>query len=332
VGKALWSICKSQFSIEHGDRSNILQYIKKIKDAISGENESCRKKVTSYFTKETITNESKYIAVEEELFAFHTIKHSYSFRCMDCTTSVIRRLHEEKCSCIRTKCESIVVNVLAPSVMKHILEEMECVKCIIFIVDASNHKNLKLAPVLFRYFTPQKRVQTKATECNNLKLETADLLTIYIMNVLHKCKLSDKVIAFCGENCDISFGGAVRRGTDNVFAKLKTSNLKMNLQDVGCSGHILHNALQTSTDILPIDVEAIVNKIFKYFHLHTLWVVELRESCEFVDVEYKQILASVQTRWLSLLPAITRVTYTISGIEVIFPFPRKMPDNAEKSV
>jgi hypothetical protein len=49
----------------------------------------------------------------------------------------------------------------------------------------------------------------------------------------------------------------------------------------------LHNALQTSADILPLDVEAIVNKIFQYFHIYTVWVEELKEFCDFVDVEYK---------------------------------------------
>jgi hypothetical protein len=80
------------------------------------------KKVTFYFTKETITDERKHIAAEEGLFAFHTI--NYSLRSMDCTSSVIRRLHEEKFSCGQTKCESIVVNVLAPFTMQQIFEEL----------------------------------------------------------------------------------------------------------------------------------------------------------------------------------------------------------------
>jgi hypothetical protein len=69
----------------------------------------------------------------------------------------------------------------------------------------------------------------------------------------------------------------------------------------------LHNALQTSADVLPTDVEAIVNKIFQYFHIYTVRVEELKEFCDVVDVEYKQILGSVKTRWLSLQPAIARV-------------------------
>jgi hypothetical protein len=127
------------------------------------------------------------------------------------------------------------------------------------------------------------------------------------MNVLHKYKLSEKVTAFDGDDCNTNFGGAARRGTNNVFANLKTSNLKMKIPGIGCAAHILHNALQTSADILPIDVEAIVNKIFQYFHIYMVQVEELKEFCDFTDAEYKQILGSVKTRWLSLQPAITRV-------------------------
>jgi hypothetical protein len=46
---------------------------------------------------------------------------------MDCTSSVIRRLHEEKFSCGQTKCEPTVVNVLAPFAMQQIFEELESV-------------------------------------------------------------------------------------------------------------------------------------------------------------------------------------------------------------
>jgi hypothetical protein len=126
VGKVLFSICKSQFSIEHGGRSDILQSIKKRKHAIAAETKSCSKKVTSCFTKETVTDECKSIAAKG-LFAFHTIEHNHPFRFIDCTSSVIRRLHEEKFSCGRAECESTVVNVLAPFSMQQIFEGLESV-------------------------------------------------------------------------------------------------------------------------------------------------------------------------------------------------------------
>jgi nitrite reductase/ring-hydroxylating ferredoxin subunit len=76
VGKVLCSIHKSQFSIQHGGCSHILQHIKKRKHATAAETKSCSKKVTSYFTKETITNECKHTAAKG-LFAFYTIKQPF---------------------------------------------------------------------------------------------------------------------------------------------------------------------------------------------------------------------------------------------------------------
>jgi hypothetical protein len=93
VRKVMYSTCKLQFPTEHGGHSDILQHIKKRKHAIAAETKSCSKKVMSYFTKETITDECKHIASEEGLFAFHTIEHNHPFRSMDCTCLVIRRLH-----------------------------------------------------------------------------------------------------------------------------------------------------------------------------------------------------------------------------------------------
>jgi hypothetical protein len=43
VGKMMCSVCKSQFSIEHGGRSDVLQHIKKRKHAIAVE-KNCSKK------------------------------------------------------------------------------------------------------------------------------------------------------------------------------------------------------------------------------------------------------------------------------------------------
>jgi hypothetical protein len=69
------------------------------------------------------------------------------------------------------------------------------------------------------------RVQNKVTEFHISKGKMTDLLTAHIMNVLYKHQLSKKIyIAFCGDMPNTDFGGAARRGTNNVFVRQKTSN------------------------------------------------------------------------------------------------------------
>jgi hypothetical protein len=191
------------------------------------------------------------------------------------------------------------------------------------MVDTSNHKSLKLVPVLVRYFISRKGVQTKVTEFHNLKGETAYVLTMHMMDVPDKYKLSNKIIVFVG--ITVTQTSEELQEKNNVFANLTTSDLKINIRDRGCAAHIFHNALRTSADILPVDVEAIVNKIFQYFHIYTVRVEELEEFCDFVDIEYKQVLGNVKTRWLSVYPAITRDTDMFPGLKSYFLSQEKCP-------
>jgi hypothetical protein len=69
---------------------------------------------------------------------------------------------------------------------------------------------------------------------------------MYRINTSYQTKL----LPFRGENCNTNFGETARSGTNSVFAKLKTSNLKMKIQGKGSTPYIFHNAIQTSADIL----------------------------------------------------------------------------------
>ena len=76
---------------------------------------------------------------------------------------------------------------------------------------------------------------------------------------------------------------------------------------MGCTIHIVRNCLQHTVDTLPVCVESLVVKICKFFHIYIAWVSELKEFCDFADVEYQRFLPQGNTRFLSLLPALERV-------------------------
>lgn len=44
---------------------------------------------------------------------------------------------------------------------------------------------------------------------------------------------------------------------------------------VGCAAHILHNTIQTASDLLPVDVENIIAKIYSYFYIYILCVLKV---------------------------------------------------------
>ena len=48
-------------------------------------------------------------------------------------------------------------------------------------------------------------------------------------------------------------------------------------------------------------------KLFNHFSIYTVRVSNLKSFCQYVDVEFKNLLSHSITRWLSLLPALERM-------------------------
>lgn len=103
-------------------------------------------------------------------------------------------------------------------------------------------------------------MEIKLLRLISLPNETSNTIADFCKESLQKADINfKKCIAFCGDNANTNFGGRLRRGKNNVFAKLKIS-MNENLEGIGCPAHVLHNTMQTAADVLSIDVEAIVVK------------------------------------------------------------------------
>jgi hypothetical protein len=161
-------------------------------------------------------------------------------------------------------------------------------------------------PLVVRYYHAEKGVKMKVLELVNLGGETSELLFSYVLEVLQKLDLLEKVIAVSADNTNMNFGGKKRKGKNNLYFKMQENTVN-NLVGIGCPAHVIHNAVQTAADCLPIDLQLIINKIYQHFHIYCVRVEELKSFCEFTSTEYKTVLGNSKTRWLSLLPAVQRV-------------------------
>lgn len=79
------------------------------------------------------------------------------------------------------------------------------------------------------------------------------------------------------------------------------------VEGIGCPAQVLHNTQSTAADVLTVDVETIVVKIFKYFSIYTVRAEKLKEFCGYAGVARKNLLSYVGARWLSPLPAVERI-------------------------
>lgn len=117
--------------------------------------------------------------------------------------------------------EAIVTNVIAPYAIHETKREMETVNFITVLTDSSNHGDLKMQPVLARYFHPDIGVRIKVLSFSTVPGKTSDIITGEVKNTVESNQLASKVVGFCGDNMNTNFGGRLRRGQNNVYAKLK---------------------------------------------------------------------------------------------------------------
>jgi hypothetical protein len=129
---------------------------------------------------------------------------------MDCRTTFVRKLFNDKFTCSQTKCREIITNVIAPFATKQDLQKLKQAHFISVLIDTSNHLDKKLVPLIVRYFHAEKGVMVKVLELN-FGSETSDLLLSYVTEMLQKSDLLEKVIAISADNTNKSLGGKKRK-------------------------------------------------------------------------------------------------------------------------
>lgn len=312
---AFCSQCSSEINIAHGGVSDIKLHLK-TKKHLAGVNAVAISTSMSKFLTKNDTEKHDILAKEAAL-AYHTVKHSHSFRSLDCTTKLISSLFDKKFSSARTKSEAMIKNVLAPDTQKQLMQELIETSCFTLMLDSSNHGAQKLVPIVVRYFHLHSGINVKVLELETLPGETSDQLNDYVLSVLSRNNLVNKLVGMSADNTNTNFGGAKRKGKNNLFCKLSASTDKT-IVGIGCLAHIVNNCINNAADSLPIDAEVIIVKLFKFFHIYTVRVTELKEFCEFIDMEYRNLLSYSNTRWLRLQPALERVLQMFEPLKIYF--------------
>ncbi|KAL0879423.1 hypothetical protein ABMA27_003174 [Loxostege sticticalis] len=259
---------------------------------------SSSSKVTNFFQPSTSLILKNTHAAEGTL-AFHTIKHHQSYNSMECTASLTRKMFADSetaknLKCGKTKTEAIVNQVVAPHTITTIIETLRNISCLSVATDASNHGADKLFPILIQYFNwTGNGIETKILDLQTLPNETS----LSIANLIYETLSTHQLTTKC-DNANVNFGGVNRNPGQNVFTRLKESLEKEHLIGVGCPAHIMHNSLRNGIELMKLDIESIILKIFNYFSVYTVRTEALKEFCNYVEINYQPLLRHSKTRWL----------------------------------
>ena len=189
--------------------AQILKTTKKHKSFLEAVTSSAR--MTNFF-KAASSDESLLLAAKKATFAYHTAVHGQFFKSSDCTSKLVSKLFEPKFALRRTKCKAVLTNCIAPITAAELRPELNKENFISASIDTSNRKEIKIAPVVVRYFVPDVGVKVKLFEFKSLKGETAAILSEYLVSVLEQNDVKEKLSGFCSDNCNTNFGGLKRKG------------------------------------------------------------------------------------------------------------------------
>lgn len=194
-------LCCTDFNIGNKGKSSIEQHIATSKHQKAMTAASSSKSIKDMFTAKT------NYSLSEGVWAYHLVKSNQSFSSSDCASKLIRTCFAiENFHCARTKCEAIVTNVYAPYAEKMLQSELSVRHYICLSTDASNHGNVKLMPIIVRFFGPLIGVKVELLEFSSEKGETSEIISSLIINTAQKNQIVNKIVGFCGDNCATNFG------------------------------------------------------------------------------------------------------------------------------
>jgi hypothetical protein len=127
----------------------------------------------------------------------------------------------------------------------------------------------------------------------------------------------NKLVAICVDNTNINFGGSNRTSSNNAWRRIENL-IRRQINGIGCSGHIVHNCLQTAVDCLPFDIESFTVKGYKNFCIYAVRVEELKGFCEFARENYSKLLKHGNSKFLSLGPSVERILNMFKGLNLYF--------------
>lgn len=102
-----------------------------------------------------------------------------------------------------------------------ISENLDSVSCISILSGASNHNEIKLYPILVRYFDIKNGIQIKILNLESIEEETSDIVSKSLISSYNRKNLNKKILALSADNTNTNFGGRTRKGVNNVYTKLQ---------------------------------------------------------------------------------------------------------------
>ena len=299
------TVCRQSFSVKYEGKSAVTTHAKSSKHRNSVASQKQSKAISTFFVKKN-TIEENQVVLSELVSTYHGVVHHHSYASQDCGNKLLSKLCPDssiaaKLSCGRTKATSYVENILGPKAQEVCVAALK--SAIFFGVgsDASNHTNKKLFPITVRYFLRDDGVKDHLLDFYKDNDETSKAIAGKVKEIIEENGLSlQSVSSYSADNASVNYGKH-----SSVYQKLLLHN--KNIVHANCNCHIMNNCVKFGLKAFSFDLESFVIKCYNSFSSSAKKSDDLLEFYQFLNIEYRELLRHVPTRWLSLMPAIDRL-------------------------
>lgn len=315
--KSYCKLCRKSFGISYGGLNDVKRHYAGLEHRSCERNLKTNQTLQTFLDKENLSSEEEKIVAAEIIHVYHAVKHTISYRSLDCYANLSSVLFSDskvavKCTIGRTKAAAIAYNVLGPNSLEHHISYLKNGIYFSISSDATNHGCIKIFPILARYYSPDRGLQICLLDFYEDSNETAIAIHSNLETRLKQLGLDLKnVSSYSADNANVNFGIH-----HSVYQLLLKDNA--NLYPSQCAAHMLHNSVKFAIDKCEFDVEHLVLKVYSHLSYHAKRVDKLKSCFEDAGIQYQNILKHVTTRWLSLHPAIERLLKGLPALNMYF--------------
>ncbi|XP_074034309.1 zinc finger MYM-type protein 6-like [Leptinotarsa decemlineata] len=301
-GKPKCKCCNVSLSAK---KSDLIKHANTNKHKISSQKIANTKTLNVLFKQQNIT---KDIMIADLKYTLLVVSHNFSFNSVQHIVNISKSVFKDsslsgKVKLSRTKCSSIVTNVLSPVICDNLRETMKNKLFSVLVDESTDISNTRVLCILVRFINGSQGLTTQILDCIKIGADegTAKGLFLLFNKAVNNFNLKyENIVGYCSDNTSVMMG---------VKESFKTHLLNKNENIVvsGCICHSAHLVVSAASEVLPSNIESLLQNIYAYFSRSPKRQSILEEFQNFFRKEKHKILAPAKTRWLSLSKCVERV-------------------------
>ncbi|XP_061464100.1 coenzyme Q-binding protein COQ10 homolog B, mitochondrial isoform X1 [Rhineura floridana] len=278
-------------------------------------------KQVSFEAEQDKLDELRHAEMDESInvcalkLAAHIACHMSIFT-VDHLGCIIGGIAEKDISLHRTKCSTIIRDIIGPTVHKELLRDIGNGYYSLIIDESSDVSSQKQLCLMVRYFS------------NKLKCIVSSFAGIITFTASDSDFITEALLLFLNEN-KLNIKKCVGIAADGLSANIcdhKNSLLKKfyELNPCGvfikCICHSLYLCLSRAIDVLPLNLEYMISQTYLWFSQSTFHQKQYAELYAAISVGENalKVLQVTDTRWLSISPCINRILSQYDTLKLHF--------------